>query len=638
MKKLLLCSLFFLLAMGCLPQRSSFPLLTRESADTLALSPDEIDTSYGAHYRFDELYMEVSFSGAAGASTKMVYNKLLHIDTKEGLNYATMGLPGGAPNRVTFQMWDADGAEVELDENAMLNDYSTTGKIAFPQVAPGCDLQVQVEYFYPTVMPFYEHWFTAHVPVKKSRFTLSVLDNLHYKEKIYGPENCVVRDTKSEPAQGFGDHYFNKEIWEVKNFSPLSESKYESSPDLEVPRVSVALSSAMTGGGMYATSTEYFFEDWDKICTSYRDELLNKQRFSSSRGLTKQSETLVLGLDDDRKKAEAIFAWVRDSLSLVNTPRQLIQPQKVLDERQGNMWDITYILKELLTLAGIQADVVVTRTRDNGGFDPSFITPAQLSVPIVTVSLLREKLVAFPFYRGTALGEYPLPFFSLKGVSLTNAEVVTLPDPMSKTSHIQIKTEVDLADESAPFASEMVVDGYLAYSMRRAFLELTEEERKESIQKLLSSYDDYNALIDGSIRNLESYGDSLTISFTYANSENRIPRKGKQYMQLAPFFEDFLTNVSVDRKYPLYIAHGYTQEETLLLKNSSAVKMTDSFKTDTVETPLFSLQTAVTKKDQALEIVRKTTIKSGSVAPAVLQSIVDNFERLNSIKSESVVY
>lgn len=640
MKKLLLLSLFLLVAVGCLPRQTTLPLLTREESDVIEITSFEIDSIYGAHYIFDELYVEVNFNPTTGGSTKMVYNKLLHIDSKEGVRFATMSLPGGSssPNTVSFSMWDENGIEVSLDENAMLQDYKKSGKVAFPQVTPGCDLMVQLEYNYTTVMPFYEHWFVSDIPVRKARFTLSAKDNLHYKEKIYGPQNSVVRDTKSEPISGSRNSIYNKEVWEVNNFSPLSKTKYESSPDLEIPRVSVALSSAMTGGGMYASATEYFFEDWDKICESYREDLLNKQRFTSSRMLTKKSAALTTGLDDDRAKAEAIFNWVRDSIRLVHSPRKLINPQKIMDERQGNMWDITYLLKEMLTQAGVMADVVVTRTRDNGGFDPLFITPAQLSVPIVTIPFLKEKMVAFPFYRGTALGEYPLPFFSLKGVSLSSAEVVTLPEPKSKTSKIRTETVVDLADETKPFNTEMVVDGYLAYSMRLALMDLTEEEQQESIQKLLSSYDSYNALVEGSIRDLDKFGEALTIIFSYANSENRIPRKGKQYMQLAPFFEDYLTSVSLDRKYPLYIAHGYTQQEVVVLKNSLGVTLGDSFREENIETPLFSLQTAVRNKSEALEIERITTIKAGSVMPNVLQEIGEKFKRLNSIKSESVVY
>src|SRR5690606_38685247 len=110
----------------------------------------------------------------------------------------------------------------------------------------------------------------------------------------------------------------------------------------------------------------------------------------------------------------------------------------------------------------------ITRPRSHGGFDPAFVSPAQLAVPLVSVRVGNRDLLAFPFVRGADLGEFPVDYMGLQSLSLVGRSAATLPEFVGERSRTRTEIRLDPEDAAAPVRAEVELTGYPAFSIRNS--------------------------------------------------------------------------------------------------------------------------------------------------------------------------
>lgn len=72
---------------------------------------------------------------------------------------------------------------------------------------------------------------------------------------------------------------------------------------------------------------------------------------------------------------------------------------EILEDKAASRWEMAVLLQKMYVQAGLMSDVVVTRDKRSGGFDPSFINTLQTEVPLVVVEVDGVDYLCFPYMR-----------------------------------------------------------------------------------------------------------------------------------------------------------------------------------------------------------------------------------------------
>lgn len=519
---------------GCVAP-SSMPVLLE--AKDIPAGQAEQWAGYGAYYVFDELFVEESFLDAGQVkqpSGAIIVNKQLRILTRDGVAHGSIEVPQYSAfiNQHRFSAFDSAGKAVVLDDAAMLANYRKTGKVLFPNVTPGSKLEVYFKFGQPRAITVFEHWFSGAVPVARGRFTFSRLDSYDFDFAEYGP----VR--KSETAMQKPAERMHYRTWTVSNIRPRARLDFQEEIDAAEPRVSVVMRSY---NGFPVISS------WEGLSKQYEEEAFKSSFFISSGKLKKKTDQLGQGKTSEEDKAEAIFHFVQDNISYKNSPLRAIDYDRVISSGQGNVWEIAAVLKEMFQHAGLKTEVLVTRPRSMGGFDPKFETPIQLSVPLVRVTAGGRDRLAFPYLRGGALGEYPDDYFGLSALSVSFKDSTSLPEYSAGPSFSRTTYRIDLSQADAGQNMDLEMGGYLAYAIRVALFKQSKTEVTEVFQKILTGYGASNALVRCEVKDQNSRGKPITAKLVFRNPNQVVERKGEMQMRLSHLFPAHFSTYDTSR-------------------------------------------------------------------------------------------
>jgi hypothetical protein len=614
-----------LLLTGCSP--FSKPDLLLGPVPSSAPPPDA--DKYGAYLDVDETFVEVSFLDAAGyyqtPKTKYIVNKQMRILSKEGTRYASIRVPrfGQDPSIFRLTLIDADGRFVPLDTAALRRSYSEKGTIVFSNATPGSWLAVYVEYETNEALTAFEYSFSTDLPVKKCRFTFSSFDKYYYETKSYGN---VPPSVEKEAATG--RHTYK--TWTIANMDPPPRLDYGAPFDIAEPRISIVMRSAFSRS---------VFQTWDELAEKYQQFGLKKSFFGSGSKLRKLADSLTAGKGDARTKANSLLSWVQDNLSLDATASmESIDPDKVLETRSGSLWEITVVLKEMFEHCGIATDILVTRARDFGGFDPSFVTPRALMVPLVVAKIGTEEFLANPFSRGALLGEYPLGFFDLHGLSIATKSTCPLPKPLSRQSLAEYSFYVNMVDggDEPPETLDITYKGYLAYSYRVHLLSLTEEKRTEFFQKMLGRIGTPNALDSCAISGLATAGEPLQARLVFHSPGQVVSRGGKKILLLSHLFDKSFEEYDTSRTATFFFRNDYFSTETVRIHAAPGKKTVPSFVCDSISNKLFESRCSLKQNEGEVLFNRTFKAMRGEFTPREMRAIYPDIVRLNKITSSNV--
>lgn len=581
--------------------------------------------SYDAYYAIDELFVEASFQDfyVKTPMSKVIVNKVIEILTPEGAEYASVAIPRytAEPSSFDVQVIDSEGRPVSVDVDQVREEYEDNGVVVVPNVVAGCQVRIQVTFVTLSPVSSFEHWFSREIPVERGRFTFSSLHDFMYDVKSYGG---LPPSTRREAESG--RHTYR--IWSVKDLLPRSRVDHQATVAKDEQRVALVLRRAFS---------QDIISTWADVAESYREYALQRRRFSSTRLLSATVDSLTPGLTTEREKAEAVLTWVQENLSTRGGVGERVDPDKVIESRQGTYWDITLVLREMLEHLGLRTDILVTRGHSKGGFDQHFVNPATVMIPLVTVRVTEREYVAFPFVRGGMLGEYPHDYFDLHGLSLRSERPHRLPEPLSRRSLTSYAYTLDFSADPPRQDVEIQYGGYMAYWLRSMLLTIGEEERKEFFQKVLTGLGQSNALKTYEVEGLEHHGGSVKAHLSFHNPTQSIRRKGKMHVNLSHLFREYFDTYDSSRTTTFSSRLFNTVTEAIrLVKPASGGAKVFMVCTD-LANDLF--EATCTQKDSPVEysLVRVIDIKKADLPAGRMRAIYPDIVSLNRVAESSVV-
>ncbi len=592
-------------------------------------------SNYGAYYEVNDLTIETTFfnSGfAAGAQTKYVVNKRIRILTADGARYGSILVPLYAPiTDFIAVMKDSLGHTVDLDLVGMQEQYEKNGMVVFPKAAAGCELDLTIAFtnMNQAFSSFTERFYEP-IPVLSGHFTVSYLASKYlYDFKDYrGEQNDNFSSSSSHPEDG----KFISRTWSVNNCLPASRIPYLKPAQETCSRVAVVLRQYYTGGLINAPTDVY--SRWEDLAKQYKKFLLKTSFFSSDSKLLARTHELTDHLGSDSARADALLEWVQENITYSKSTAHAINPDKVLEKREGNMWEMTLLLKEMLQEINLYSDIVVTSPKTLGGFDPDFVTPGSLGIPVIIAEAAGKKYIAYPFMRGSKLGECPSFLLDLKGLSLERGYTVPLPQAV----HLKTCTLSYTLQPDRDSVGQILVGSFgnqWAIDMRSFLLSKTPDETRSYFREIMASQGLSDAITSCSVTHLHDRGEPVVARIELASSNGLIRRKEERILQMGTLFRPHFNLYDTSRTSPVFVESDETiKEEVIILKQTPFECHIPSV---SISNPLFEVSCDEKNSDNRYYFSRTIKIKKGEWSQVQMRAIYPDIAKMNDIKEAYMV-
>ena len=630
MKKIYWCAVLLAL-INCIPY-TKVPALS-----DVPLAPVKTEwEKYGAYYEYNELFIETTYVWnpfMSGPQTKYVINKRLRILTTDGAKYASVNVQYYAPISVfKLAMKDSLGQQVTLNTAKIRSEYDKTGILLFPKVTAGCQLDINIVFSELQSLSYVEYGFYEEIPVLQGKFTFSYLRNKYqYEIKTYGAASERRENENPDAVMG----KFTQCSWLQQNLLPPSRISYMKSIYETEPRVSVVFRKFYTGD--LFQSEQEIYTTWEKLAESYSNNLLKTSFFQSSSKLRKKAHELTDGLKSDFDKADAVLKWIQENISYKWSYARAINPDKVFEKREGNMGEQTFLLREMFREINVFKDIIVTRARNRGGFDPDFVTPVSLSIPLLIAEIGGKSYIAYPFYRGAKLGEYPSTFFGVKGLSVERKEIAALPEPFSRQWNGTFSYELGLGQDSTAQKLKVTFVDYWAYDVRTDLVAVDKENTKEIFQKMLTNLGLSNALKSCIVQHLDDRGSPLTVEIEFESQGQMIKRKDQKIMKLDHLFGSYFSFYDSSRTSSLTVDLNQVIMEEITIPKKSGISFETHIKCDPISNPLFSVSCQTRETDAEYYFSRTITIKKTEISAEEMRRLYPDIARLKQIEESYLV-
>lgn len=348
-----------------------------------------------------------------------------------------------------------------------------------------------------------KHYFQGQIYIAQSKYSVLLPEGQTLKYTFSNAPDLKPVISKLEN--------FTQYTWEVNKLTPLKD-EYLSPENCDV-------------GAVLHLST---LSSWNDIATWYCD--LTSNTTEEDYEITSLFQNL---LPEAKRKgmsqfqqARIIYDYIQKNIrySSVSFRQSAYVPQRAsvtLNTRLGDCKDLSNLFLTLCRMAGIECQMVLVDTKDNGEKD--------MILPSLEFNhcIAKAKLDGADYY--IELTDNYLPFASLPN-SLTNALILDIPPRKNATtadlkylnSGTRTKDIVRRTIEMKPDGTDMIVTattckyGYPSSDTRADYLNLDEEKQKQEMEKTVaSSYKNNVKLTHLRFGDLEKLTDSVNYSYSY---------------------------------------------------------------------------------------------------------------------------
>lgn len=529
---------------------SYFPALDVYAEINKALKEGK-DTSKSYYYIFDDRKVVLYAEGASEslASTAVFINNKDGVESWKQLNL---------PYNSVYQDMTIIKAEVIKKNGSKVPAETYEDEIVYTNLEPG-DV---VYYTYKTSSygigrlgrEFWDKFhFSTFAPAKLSRYSIMVADKLPLYYEMSNGNGLKPAESRHED--------FRMYTWEMKNLPALKDEVFR--PDLD------------DIGDVLHVST---VKSWDVIAEWYSDitRIQSKADFEIDRAFREIFPDNSLNGLSDHEKARHIYNYIEANVSYssVSFRQGAYVPQrasKTLSTKLGDCKDLSALFLSFARKAGIDANLVLVSTRDNG--------QKSMQLPSMEFNHCIVRFKDGADYRYVELTNNFLSFDAMPQ-TLIGAQVLNIPYTYNTTEKVQlldpagdyaskrirkVKVKVDNAD--LQITTDFTGTGELASAFRSEYAGKAADEIKDSRQKDISRlYRNTVVLDQPRLSDLEKLVDSVTVTDNYI-VKNEVISVGDFSMLRVPLHEvvvslDIFTNEA--RQYPF----EYWQYENTGLYNT----------------------------------------------------------------------
>jgi tetratricopeptide (TPR) repeat protein len=480
-----------------------------------------------------------------------------------------------------------------------------------------------------------EYWsdflFKSFVPMEQSRFCFLVANNIKFDYK-------TLNFSLTPQVKNLED--YKMYTWETQR-----SDVYKSEPIM--PNLSDV-------GEMLYIST---VKTWDDIATWYSD--ISSQKPGDVYELNHLFDELFpngTSKLNEEQRARTIYEYIVKNIrySSVSFRQGAFVPQKTsitINTKLGDCKDLSSLFVALARKAGLDANLILVSTRDNGLY--SMVFPSvEFNHCIAQIKLNGEKFFI-------ELTDNDLPFKSLPD-NLLGAAYLFIPNsdakisgskldyivaPNRTQSRITRKISVTVDGNNIVLNVDAKKTGALTSSLRSSYASLTNEKQKEEFEKSISN--DYkNPVKLNSIvfTGLDKPEDSVTYKYQYT-VQNEVVEVGSMHMIKIPFIDVIASMSSFsadDRKFPLEYwqyenTDDYNATVEITAPNNNQFTEIPANESFSFKGNTYNIQYIQSGKDK-LKIIRTAHLQKDDVKAEDYKALKDFLNKIVKAESKYIVF
>lgn len=310
----------------------------------------------------------------------------IKILNKDGYKWGTFAIPLSNVKPIDM-IRDVEGVTYNLDENGNIVKTELDGddiyhdkvseelnqcRFTMPNLKPGCVIEVRYKIISEGSLLMPSWTFQCSEPTLWSEYRVTFPTNIIYALEYGGFEpwffhetNKVKRTFQYDAADILGSDPVNcyEYRYVVKDAPAIREEHFMTTTSDYVNKVDVQLNEYQ----FPLSGLKKVLRDWKTVVSDFLDDDDFGEKIDLTSEVKKTAAEVTKGLTDPAAKMRAIYNWVSHSIVETNTYfRAKKDVDDVLETKEGNNMEVSFLLISMLRSADIECYPVMTSTRDRG--------------------------------------------------------------------------------------------------------------------------------------------------------------------------------------------------------------------------------------------------------------------------------
>ena len=356
--------------------------------ENLKMTTNPLDSSAGALIILD--YGRTSFDH--NFQIELEHHIRIKIFNSSEFDRATVKIPYSTDDRVeglkaaSYNWVDGKMVETKLSRKDIfdeeVNDDVKQKRFSLPDVKEGTIIEYTYKVGYGSWVSLSPWYFQTSVPVLHSEYVVYLPEYFDYKKITSGYIPLSDYNTSTKVGH-YGSSTFNMHVQQfvAKNVPAFKEEPYMTTKDDYISKIQFELSSVSIPGQLQKQVMPYSYAALSK---SYAESESFGKKLTGNHFLKDEVTRITAGIDDNEKKIEAIYHYVRDSFEI---DREVMSEnlKKIYKLKKGYPQDINMILIAMYNEAGFNSNAVMLSTRSNGKLHPVYVIASKFNHTICVV-------------------------------------------------------------------------------------------------------------------------------------------------------------------------------------------------------------------------------------------------------------
>jgi hypothetical protein len=261
----------------------------------------------------------------------------------------------------------------------------------------------------------------------------------------------------------------------------------------------------------------YGMRSWYEMASELRWYASNSTTFWNAEAANR-TDTILANCRTKRQKLDTVLAYIQKN---INWGGSSVRPDAatMLRKGEGNALTMSALARAMMREGGIDVQLVMMHSADDGYFDERFVAPSELYMPGVIATIDSTEYTMLPYYKGLSPNLLPDRFKNTDAMKVTEAgtqEFTSTPAGSPETNKRSDAYNIAIGDDGAlKVEQDIELVGEMAYLKRREIEDLDPARLKAEMKDVLD-YSDGDILdFTYEVVNRDDYGLPLTIRLRY---------------------------------------------------------------------------------------------------------------------------
>lgn len=258
---------------------------------------------------------------------------------------------------------------------------------------------------------------------------------------------------------------------------------------------------------------------WSEVANIYKNYAIDRTSFFSkllANNVGRTTDKVVASCKTSEQKLDSIITYLQTQMDVGQGASDF---DELLIKKKGNAYLITGLAQAMLLKAGIDAKYLLIHSAQDGYFDKQYFSASEMYTPAVLAVINEKSYVVFPYIEFLPITYIPELYQGQEAIKITNQGYdgfYKVPDGVGSDNITEEAYQLNIAEDGAVEVEELkTLHGSEAYGVRRNMARMNNEERDQSLKKMMTYSDGHTTITSSSIENLSDHRKPLIIRLRY---------------------------------------------------------------------------------------------------------------------------